>query len=88
MQSTLSPQKSLMPPTQTLRLAAVTLLLTAGVPLLPVRLSAQVEATSNPLLPAVAQTFSDRKGKGDREASRETNRLVELEEFRSSDKIS
>ena len=46
-----------MPPIQTLRLAAVTLLLTAGIPLLPM---------SDPLLPAVAQTVQDRQAEADR----------------------
>ncbi len=46
-----------MQPIQTFRLAAVTLLLTAGLPLIPV---------PNSLLPAVAQTVQDRKAEADR----------------------
>jgi CHAT domain-containing protein len=46
-----------MPPAQTLRLVAITLLLTAGFPLLPV---------PDLLLPVIAQTVSDRKAEGDR----------------------
>lgn len=54
-----------MQPIQTLRLATVSLLLTAGVPLLPI---------PDFPLPAVAQTVRDRKAEGDREASQQANR--------------
>ncbi len=56
-----------MQPIQTLRLAAVTLLLTAGVPLLP---------APNFLLPAVAQTTPERKTEDGGKASQEANRLL------------
>ncbi len=67
---------TLMQPTQTLRLAAVTLLLTAGLPLLPAPDSHSADAQGI-LLSAVAQTVSDRKVGGDRGALQEANRLLE-----------
>ena len=56
-----------MQPIQTLRLATVTLLLTAGLPLLPIPDS----------FPAVAQMVSDRKAEGIGDTSQEANRLFE-----------
>lgn len=71
-----------MPPIQTLRLAAITLLLTAGFSLLP--------TPDSPLL-AAAQTMRDRKAEGDRGAVREANLLLatakqhyRLAEFKSA----
>jgi CHAT domain-containing protein len=55
-----------MPPIQTIRLAAITLLLTAGVPLLPI--------PDSPL-PAIAQTAPDRKAEDGGKALQEANRL-------------
>ncbi|MEX0267668.1 hypothetical protein AB3R30_00865 [Leptolyngbyaceae cyanobacterium UHCC 1019] len=64
-----------MPPIQTLRLAPVTLLLTAGVPLLP---------PPDFLLPAVAQTVfenQERKAEGDRSFNHSNKRYSGRSKF-------